>query len=74
MNDIKGQKLDAKGDEVCFIGFNILSLRSNFVVAPTGKVIESKNVHFLKKENSPPLESDEPLEILSDKFIPSENN
>ncbi|KNZ60939.1 hypothetical protein VP01_147g11 [Puccinia sorghi] len=60
---VKGRKFDHKGEEGRLVGFNV-ALRSYRVVTKHGKVIETKHVRFLKKEETAKSnDSDDFLEL-----------
>lgn len=50
LTGIKGRKFDSKGEEGRLIGFNV-PLLSYCVITQSGKILESKHVWFLRKEN-----------------------
>ncbi|KNZ44866.1 hypothetical protein VP01_874g6 [Puccinia sorghi] len=62
---VKGRKFDAKGEEGKLLGVNV-SLRSYRVLLPSGRILESKHVHFLKKPeegNNMTLDLDEAIDF-----------
>ncbi|KNZ60951.1 hypothetical protein VP01_1477g3 [Puccinia sorghi] len=51
MTGIKGRKFDSKGEEGRLIGFNVPLLLYR-VITQSGRIVESKHVRFLKRDDS----------------------
>ncbi|KNZ57195.1 hypothetical protein VP01_2216g3 [Puccinia sorghi] len=59
----KGQKFDSKGEEGKLIGFNF-ALQSYRIVVPSGRIIESKHVKFLRNPDLLPTTASDCDQLL----------